>query len=711
MRSITIPKHIPYYLLRPLRLFKEYDRVNIRADFVAGLTVAVILLPQAIAFAIIADLPPEMGLYGAIVGAVIGALWGSSNQIHMGPTNAISLLVLSALSSATAVSATSGEIPNLVIMAGLMAVMVGLFQLVLGIARLGLLVNFVSHSVIVGFASGAGVLIAVKQLRPLLGLEFESHNLWQTFLGIVQNIAESHPSTTVIGIGAMILIIILRRINPKLPGALIGMIIASTVVGFLGLDQQGVATIGQLPANLPPLADLPLLNLDLFARISTGALAVAAIGLVETAAISRSIATQTGQRLDSNQEFVGQGLSNIFVGFFSGYPCAGSFSRSAVNFKAGAKSPIAALLSGIFVLIGMFTLAPFAKFLPKAALAGVLIVTAYGMIDRAEMKRIWQGSRFDAIIMMVTFLGTLFLHIEFAVLMGILLSFGFYIMQTSACQVQTVLPDKEFKHFVHQSEKRDCPQLGIISISGDLYFGAVTHIEEEILTNLDKNPDQRFLLLRMHNVNQCDFSGIHMLEHLVHVYRERGGDIFFVRVSEPVLEIMHTTGFYEHLGKDHFLIEDEAISRLFYRVLDPAVCIYECPIKVFKECQNLPKEAYVFDVPLKDVGFQDGITKVKPRSLWEKIHEEKRPFLIDVREPREFRQGHIDGAELVPLKGLLSGEVTLPIEQEIIAICRSGRRSHRAAAFLRDEGYKNIAMLEGGMLAWEAALLLEAVEI
>ena len=591
---LTNLKHIPFYFSKPVRLFQSYDRSNLRPDLIAGLTVAVILLPQALAFALIAELPPQMGIYAAVVAAIIGGLWGSSNQVHTGPTNAISLLVLSALLAV----ATPGT-AEFIIAAGLMAVMVGVFQLVMGLARLGVLVNFVSHSVIVGFTAGAGVLIAINQLRPLLGLDFTSHNLLETVGGVVLSLVNVHWITAALGLGTMAGIVVMRKLNPKLPGALISMAIASMLVFIFDLDQKGVAVIGELPQNLPPLADLPLLDLRFISRLSTGALAVGAIALVETTAISRSIASHTGQRLDSNQEFVGQGLANIGVGFFSGYPVAGSFSRSAVNFKAGARSPFSAIFSGIFVLIAMFTLAPLAAYLPRTALAGVLIITAYGMIDRAEIVRILKGTRSDALIMVVTFLGTLLLHIEFAVLLGILVSFALYIMKTSFPRVFPVLPDETFRHFTpQQADQASCPQLGIIKISGDLYFGAVSHVEETIHQQLAENPGQRFLLLRMEGVNQCDFSGVHMLEAVRHSCKERGGDLYFVKLQQPVYKVMKSTGFYDELGDDHFLTEENAISYLFHRALDPAVCIYECPVRVFKECQNLPKRTLPVDMTL-----------------------------------------------------------------------------------------------------------------
>jgi SulP family sulfate permease len=287
---------------------------------IAGITVAVILLPQAIAFALIAELPPQMGLYAGIVGALIGALWGSSNQIHTGPANAISLLIFGSL-----ISFVEPGTPEFMLAAGLMAVMVGVFQLFMGLLRLGMLVNFVSHSVIVGFATGAGILIGIKQIEPLLGISFASRNTWEVMVGVWQNAPDTHLYTAVLGIGTMILMAVIRKINPAFTLRLIVMIVASLVVFIFRLDQQGVSVIGELPKSLPPIANLPILDLDLISRLSTAALTAGAIALVQTMAISRSFAVQTGQRLDSNQEFVGQGMANIFMGIFSGFAGAGSF--------------------------------------------------------------------------------------------------------------------------------------------------------------------------------------------------------------------------------------------------------------------------------------------------------------------------------------------------------------------------------------------------
>ena len=312
--------------------------------------------------------------------------------------------------------------------------------------------------------------------------------------------------------------------------------------------------------------------------------------------------------------------------------------------------------------------------------------------------------------MVITFLGTLFLPLEFAVLAGILISFAVYIITTSVPKVTPVLPDENFRHFAYQPQETPCPQLAILDIHGDLYFGAVSHIESAVIRHLAANPELRFLMLRMHSVDLCDFSGIHALEAIAKVCRERGGDMFLMRVHEPVRELMQSTGFEEDLGADHFLTEDEAIPYLYHRILDPAICVYECDARAFRECQNLPRRTLPDLIACRTDIPDEQVRAVSPPELWQQISDGTAPLIVDVREPREFRRGRVPQARSVPLPYLLAGEWELPHEETVVLVCRSGRRSRRAACILYDFGYEKVAVLEGGMVAWEAASLLEALD-
>ncbi len=696
----------PGYFTRPIEIISSYQRSNIRPDLMAGLTVAIVLLPQAIAYAMIAELPPQVGLFSAIIAAIIGALWGSSNHLHTGPTNAASLLVLTIL-----LPIAEPGTPEFLAAAGIMAIMVGIFRLVLGMARMGLLVNFVSDSVIIGFTAGAGVLISANQLRHLLRLNIPSYpSLITTIQAITLNIQDTHLISLALGLIVILIIILLKNFIKKSPAPLIGMVVGGGLVAFFDLDQQGVSVIGELPRTLPPLSNFTW-DWQLLSDLSVGVLAVGAIGLVEAMAIARSISSQSGQRLDSNQEFFGQGLANIVCGLFSGYTTSGSFTRSAVNYEAGGYTPMASVFSGIFVLVVMVALGPLGTYVPRTALAGVLLLTAYYMVDRKEIRRIWQGSREDAFIMVATFLATLFLQLQFAVLIGIITSLAIYILRTSVPKVIPVLPAKNFRHFTYQPDKAPCPQLAIFDIMGDLYFGAVHHVEEILRQYLLENPSQRFLLLRMISVHQCDISGIHALESIVEFMREKGGDVYFMRVQPPVLELMKSTGFYEYLKPNHCLSYDQTITHIYHHVLDPAICIYECEARVFMECQNLPKR---IDHPLESrittqipIG---EVASISPSELWKELHGEIAPVVIDVREPREFERSHILQAQSIPLFQLLSDATQISTEHPVVLVCHGGRRSTRVTYILTKKGFSNLRFLEGGMLAWESACLFEVVE-
>lgn len=698
-------RSMPTALLRPIEILRSYRHENLVPDLLAGLTVGVVLLPQGLAFSLLAGLPPVMGLYAAIVASITAALWGSSNHLQTGPTNTAAALTLSVLLPIAAPGS-----PDFIAAAGLIALMAGIFRLVMGLARLGLLVNFVSDSVVVGFTAGAGVLIMVSQLTTMLRVQaVQSPNLPGVLSGVVPQIPTAHLPTLMLSLTTIVLLIILRQINNRLPMSLVAIVSMTAIVWGFNLKETGIRVLGEVPSGLPPLAALPIFDLTLIGRLSTGALAIAAIGLVEATAIARALSSNSGQRLDSNQEFVGQGMANIAAAIFSGYPCSASFNRSALSYRTGARSSLASAFAGLFVLISSFILAPAVAQLPRAVISAELVLAAYSMIDRRRILRIWKGNRTDAAIMLTTLVATLLLPLQFAVLIGIMMSLGAYILQTSTPQVIAVLPDDNFRHWGPQPHKPQCPQLGILDVLGDLYFGAVSHVEESIHRHMTLYPEQRFLLLRMHSVQRIDISGINALENLLRTYRNRGGDVYMTRVREPVMHLMQTSGFYRMLGAEHFVSEDIAIDLLFHKVIDPAVCIYECQVRAFRECQNLPKRDAHLDIPLQQVPLRP-FPEIAPRILWDRIRSPGAPLLIDVREPREYKQGHIPNAKLLPLASLLTEKPQLPHDSEIVLICRSGRRSLRAAAELQAHGYESLFILQGGMLGWEKNALLEAVD-
>ena len=694
------------YLTRPLRLLRGYRREDLRYDLVAAVSVAVLLLPQSLVFAVMAGLPPQVGLYTAVVAGLIGALWGSSNQLQTGPTNTSALLVLS-----TVLPLAAAGSPEYLAAAGVMAAMVGLLRLGMGLLRLGILVNFVSDSVVVGFAAGGGALIITSQLRGLLRVEVaESAHLVEIVQSLSRQLPQTHLPSLALGLGTIAVAVLVQKFRPRWPGALIAILLSGAAVYVFNLTAYGIRVIGDVQGGLPPLAHLSSLNLRLIGDLSIGALVVAIIGLVEVTSVSRAIATQTGQRLDSNQEFVGQGLASLFAGLFSGFVPSGSINRSMANLQAGARTQVASAGGAFLVLVLSTFLASLIAVVPRASLAGLIMVSAVNMIDTRRMGRIWRSDRTEAAIMTLTLVSTLLLPLQFAVLAGILASVAYYLLQTSTPRVVDVLPDEDFEHFVPAGGRPHCPQMAVIEILGDLYFGAAQHVEEAIIRTMGKHPDQRFLLLRMHSVQQIDITGIYMLESVLKKYRERGGDIFLVKVRPLAREVMQSSGFEKLLGEDHLLREGEAVPHIFYHALDPAVCIYECPVRAFKECQNLPKPVLIHDIPQLAGQALDDFVIVSPRDLYKALRSASPPLVVDVREPREFHRGHVPQAQNVTLRRFLEEKPDLPRDRDLVLVCRSGRRSRRAAFALRQAGYANMRVLEGGMVAWEAASLLEAVE-
>lgn len=690
-------------LARPLAVLASIRRADLRHDLIAGLTVAVVTIPRSIAYAAIAGLPPAVGLYAAAVASVVGALWGSSRHLATGPTNAVSLLVLAVVSPLAAVGSTT-----YVAAAGALAVLVGGVCLAFAVLRLGMLVNFASRAVLLGFTAGAGLLIAAGQLKDLLGLEIpRSPYLYRTLAGVAQRLEEANLASLAVGLGTLAAVVGLQHLSKRLPAALLGLLLASAVVAMLGPSSLGLAVVGQVPRALPRLTPFDfgwLANSDVLTALLTGAVAVTALSIVEAVSIAREVARQTGDRIDVNQELVGQGMANVAAGLLGGYPVSGSFTRTAVNHQAGARTPLAAVLCGGFVLAGVLLFGPAAAHLPRAALAGLIVLIAWRMVDWRAIRRVVRTSRSEAMVMGVTFAATLVLSLEFAILAGIILSLALYIYQSSMPTVHQVVPDETFRHFVERPGHPQCPQLAVVNIRGALFFGAVAHVEDELLANLEHNPGQHYLLLRLHGVSHCDLSGIEALEGIVRRYRDNGGDVFIVQARPPVRELMRVTGFEQLLGEDHFLAQENAIDYLFEEVLDPAVCCYECEHRVFAECQPLIKHPYDARLPTFAGSVSHPDRHLSVSQVEDALQSQNgETQVVDVREEAEYRLGHLPGAKLMPLRTLIERVDELPRDRTIVLVCRSGRRSTRGLHWLLEMGFEDVYNLKGGILAWKAA--------
>lgn len=565
-------------------------RKSLRADLAAGLTGAVIVLPQGVAFAAIAGLPPEYGLYTAIVPVIVAALFGSSLHLVSGPTTAISLVVFAQVS---ALHAPGG--PEYVRMVLTLTFLAGAVQLGLGVARLGMVINFVSHSVVVGFTAGAAVLIITSQLGHFFGIpglpRGEFLETWGALLG---RLGEANWRVVLIAGVALVLSYALKKRWPRMPAMFVGMVTASLLSLALDGEAHGVRLVGALPDELPPLS-LPDFSPHALQTLFPGALAIAMLGLAEAVSIARAVAVSTGQRIDNNQEFVGQGLSNLVGSFFSAYASSGSFTRTGVNHASGARSPMAAVFSALGVAAILLLVAPLTAYLPLPAMAGIIVLVAVFLVDTHQIRTIVTTSREDTAVLAVTFLSTLFLDLEFAIFAGVILSLLIYLNRTSHPHFTTLVPveSKGARHFVDRAGTGfpECPQLKVLRLDGSIFFGAVNHISEALEKTIASSPEQCHILVVASGVNFMDVSGCEMIFHEGHSLHAGGRALYLCSVKPEVMRILHRGGCLSRVGQEN-VFEDkcEALGTIVPR-LDPERC-RECEARIFLECAGQPSREH-----------------------------------------------------------------------------------------------------------------------
>jgi len=571
-----------------LKWWPRVNRETFRDDLLAGLTGAIVALPQGVAFAVIAGMPPEYGLYAGMVPAVVAALFGSSWHLVSGPTTAASIVLFSALSK----YAEPGS-ADYVQLALTLTIMVGLIQLVMGLARLGSIVNFISQSVVTGFTAGAAIIIAASQLKHFFGISVpRGGHLYQTLTGVFSQWHDFNPYVVAVGLITLVSGVIIRHFRPRMPymifSMLIGCVAAYGFSKFGGRQAASIQFVGALPASLPPLS-APSFTLENIRILAPAALATTLFVLTEAVSIARSLAVKSGQHLDGSQEFIGQGLSNIAGSFFSGYVATGSFNRSGLNFQAGAKTPLAAVFAGSLLIVVVLLVAPWAAYLPNAAMAGILFLVAWRLIDFQRMTKILKTSKQESVILMTTFLATLFLELEFAIFLGVILSLILYLNRTSHPRVLTRVPDPRhpMRAFTTDPDLPECPQLKIIRIDGSLFFGAISHVEEQLQKMADARPEQKHLLLVFSGINFIDMAGADFLAELVGREKKEGGQLYLYDIKAPVCEEIQQEGYLDLIGaKNIFESKDEALAEIFTR-LDREIC-GRCRARIFLECLTLP---------------------------------------------------------------------------------------------------------------------------
>jgi len=585
--STTI-KTLPDWLKPFLPFLAWWPMVNrrtLKPDLMAGLTGAIVVLPQGVAFATIAGMPPEYGLYAGIVPAIIAALFGSSWHLVSGPTTAASLVLFSILST----YAEPGSAPY-VQLAFTLTFMVGVIELALGISRLGALVNFISHSVVIGFTAGAAILIATNQVKNFVGLpiprgsSFEA--TWETLFTHINGI---DPYITAVAVATLVIGIMIRRFLPRWPymiAAMVGGSILALVLKQLG--GESISSVGALPSSLPPIS-APTLTMETFKDLAEGAVAVTLLALTEAVSIARAMAVRSGQHLDGNQEFIGQGLSNVIGSFFSGYVATGSFNRSGLNYTAGAKTPLAAVMAGLLLAVIVVLVAPLAAYLPNAAMAGVLFLVAWGLIDFHHIRQIIRTSHAESAILITTFVATLTLELEQAIVIGVILSLVIYLSRTSRPQVVKRVPDPNHpkRKFSRDPLLPECPQMKIVRIDGSLFFGAVSAVQETFHDFEEQQPSQKHLVVVASPINFIDVAGAEFLATEAKRRRAKRGGLYFIQLKTAVLKTLRRGGYMDEIGEERsFRTKSDAIANVFEK-LDPQVCA-NCRLRVFNECGRVP---------------------------------------------------------------------------------------------------------------------------
>lgn len=567
----SLARHLPV-----LDWGRDYTRETLVNDLVAAVIVTIMLIPQSLAYALLAGLPPEVGIYASIAPIILYALFGTSRVLAVGPVAVVSLMSATALSQVAA-QGSAGYLAAALLLAALS----GAILLVMGVFRLGFLANFLSHPVIAGFITASGILIAASQLGHILGVSTSGHTLGGIVQSLVINIDRINPVTVLIGMAATAFLFWVRRYLKRYlrtlglgelaadiltkAGPVAAVAATTLLVWALGLDGQGVSVVGAVPQSLPPLT-MPPLDPDLVRVLFVPALLISIIGFVESVSVAQTLAARKRQRIDPNQELIGLGAANLGAAFTGGYPVTGGFARSVVNADAGAATPAAGAFTAVGLAIAALALTPLVFFLPKATLAATIIVAVLSLVDLGILRKTWRYSRADFIAVLATILLTLGLGVEVGVSAGVLLSLALHIHKSSRPHVAEVglVPDSQ--HFRNILRHRVETHPGVVSLRVDesLFFVNARFLEDLILNRLSGDPAVRHVVLMCSAINEIDYSALESLEMINQRLDSMGVTLHLSEVKGPVMDRLKTTRFPEKLTGKVFLSQYDA-----WRALNP----------------------------------------------------------------------------------------------------------------------------------------------
>ncbi len=572
MNSAQIHRYVP-----ALNWLSNYRLNELSGDLVAGLIVAIMLVPQAMAYALLAGLPPEAGLYASILPLILYSVFGSSRTLAVGPVAIVSLMVAATAGDLAEIGAPQYSAIGLVL-----ALLSGLMLVSMGIVRLGFLVNFMSHPVISGFTSAAALVIGFSQLKHLLGVSMpRTHHIHEVLISGAQQLTEINAATLFIGLASIGILLFcsgpLERMMRERrsattavnvvtkSGPFFAVIVFTLLVWVLRLHEKlGVEVIGVIPSGLPPFTLVPV-DRELWLELLPAAFLISVVGFLESISVAKALASKRRQRVDANQELIGLGTANLGAAFTGGYPVTGGFSRSVVNFTAGANTPLASICSAALVALTVLVLTPLLYHLPKAVLSAIIIVAVLKLVDLKTFVHAWRYNRADAISLLMTFFAVLSLGVEMGIIFGIAVSLAMFLWRTSRPHVAVVGRVGDTEHFrnVLRHDVRTCKHVLAIRIDESLYFANSRFLEDTLLGHIADNPDLQHVVLICSAVNFIDASALETLSALTAELRDAGVALHLSEVKGPVEDRLKLTDFIDKLGPGRiFLSTDEAMRAL-----------------------------------------------------------------------------------------------------------------------------------------------------
>ena len=557
---------------------RRYNRAAMTDDLLAAVIVTIMLIPQSLAYALLAGLPPEVGLYASILPLVGYALFGTSSALAVGPVAVVSLMTAAAIGN-IAEQGTASYLEAAIVL----ALLSGIFLTIVGFLRLGWLANFLSHPVISGFITASGLIIAVSQLKHILGVDAGGHNLYEIVVALIGAIHEVNSATIAIGVATVGFLYWVRRgLKPMLrkigvndwvadlitkAGPAFAVVITIGFVVLLDLTEMGVVVVGALPQGMPPLT-VPKFDPQLWLDLAGPAILISIIGFVESVSVAQTLAAKKRQRINPDQELVGLGVANLASSFSGGYPVTGGFARSVVNFDAGARTPAAGAFTAVGIALAALFLTPLLFSLPKAALAATIIVAVLSLVDLGALKRTWRYSRSDFAAMAITIVATLGFGVELGVVCGVVLSLVLFLYRTSRPHYAIVGQVPKTEHFrnVLRHEVVVSPSVLSVRVDESLYFANARFLEDMIYDEIARRPNLEHVVLMCSAVNMIDASALESLE-AINERLDAAGVLFHLsEVKGPVTDRLGRTGFLDHLTGEVFLSQHKAM-----KTLDPAV--------------------------------------------------------------------------------------------------------------------------------------------